>query len=117
MTARSSTSRSASSSGPRPTPLLHQALLTRNVDQMAMSRRPAESHMCIERKQRHRGRGKEAMGQPVVHFEVVGKDAKKLRDFYGELAGWQFDVYEGGPTDYGVVSREGNTNSEGVGIG
>ena len=43
------------------------------------------------------------MGQPVVHFEVVGKDAKKLREFYSDLAGWKFDVFEGGPTDYGVV--------------
>jgi uncharacterized protein len=57
------------------------------------------------------------MGQPVVHFEVVGKDATKLRSFYSELAGWEFDVFEDGPTDYGVVPREGNTNSEGVGIG
>ena len=57
------------------------------------------------------------MGQPVVHFEVVGKDAEKLRSFYSDLAGWNFDVFEGGPTDYGVVPRDGNTNSEGVGIG
>ncbi|MGA8217051.1 MAG: VOC family protein [Solirubrobacterales bacterium] len=57
------------------------------------------------------------MGQPVVHFEVVGKDAEKLRNFYSDLAGWNFDVYEGGPTDYGVVPREGNTNSDGAGIG
>jgi predicted enzyme related to lactoylglutathione lyase len=57
------------------------------------------------------------MGQPVVHFEVVGKDAKKLRSFYSDLAGWEFEVYEGGPTDYGMVSREENTNSEGIGIG
>ena len=34
------------------------------------------------------------MGQPVVHFEVVGKDAKKVREFYGELAGWKFEVFE-----------------------
>ena len=43
------------------------------------------------------------MGQPVVHFEIVGKDAKKLREFYGDLAGWKFEVFDGGPTDYGVV--------------
>ena len=29
------------------------------------------------------------MGQPVVHFEVIGKDAEKLRRYYGELFGWQ----------------------------
>ena len=57
------------------------------------------------------------MGQPVVHFEVVGKDAKKLREFYGDLAGWEFEVFEGGPTEYAVVSREENTNADGVGIG
>jgi predicted enzyme related to lactoylglutathione lyase len=58
------------------------------------------------------------MGQPVVHFEVVGKDVKKLRDFYAELAGWSFDDSPpGGPTEYYVVPREGNTNSEGAGIG
>lgn len=57
------------------------------------------------------------MGQPVVHFEVVGKDAKKLRDFYAELAGWSFDDTPAGPTEYYVLPREGNTNSEGVGIG
>jgi predicted enzyme related to lactoylglutathione lyase len=57
------------------------------------------------------------MGQPVVHFEVIGKDAPKLRDFYSQLAGWEFDVMEGGPTDYGVVQREGNTNTDGAGIG
>jgi predicted enzyme related to lactoylglutathione lyase len=47
----------------------------------------------------------------------MGKDAKKLREFYTGLAGWEFEVYEDGPTGYGVVSREGNTNSDGVGIG
>ena len=58
------------------------------------------------------------MGQPVVHFEVVGNDVGKLRSFYSELAGWSFDSPPpGGPTEYYVVSREGNTNSEAVGIG
>ena len=30
------------------------------------------------------------MGQPVVHVEVMGKDAGKLREYYGELFGWKF---------------------------
>lgn len=56
------------------------------------------------------------MGQPVVHFEVVGKDGEKLRSFYSELFGWEFgDVV--GPTNYAAVPREGNTNPDGVGIG
>jgi predicted enzyme related to lactoylglutathione lyase len=55
------------------------------------------------------------MGQPVVHFEVIGKDGEKLRSYYGELFGWEIDASN--PMNYGVIQREGNTNSEGVGIG
>ena len=57
------------------------------------------------------------MGQPVVHFEVVGKDPDKLRDFYGELFGWKFNDVPGGPTQYSTVSREDNSGDDGVGIG
>jgi predicted enzyme related to lactoylglutathione lyase len=36
------------------------------------------------------------MPNPVVHFEVVGKDATTLTKFYGEAFGWQLeDVMEG----------------------
>jgi predicted enzyme related to lactoylglutathione lyase len=56
------------------------------------------------------------MGQPVVHFEVIGKDGDKLRAYYSALFGWEFgDVV--GPTNYAVVPRDGNTNADGVGIG
>lgn len=30
------------------------------------------------------------MGQPVVHLEVVGSDGDKLRAYYAELFGWEF---------------------------
>ena len=56
------------------------------------------------------------MGHPVVHFEVVGKDGDKLRDFYSQMFGWEFSGPMG-PTNYAVVQREGNTNADGVGIG
>jgi predicted enzyme related to lactoylglutathione lyase len=55
------------------------------------------------------------MGQPVVHFEVIGKDGKKLIDYYSELFGWEIDANN--PMNYGIVAREGNVNSHGVGIG
>jgi uncharacterized protein len=55
------------------------------------------------------------MGQPVVHFEVIGKDAQALQHFYGELFGWQIEAAN--PMNYGVVAREGNVNADGVGIG
>ena len=32
------------------------------------------------------------MGQPVVHFEIIGSDPEKLREYYGELFGWEFDT-------------------------
>lgn len=32
------------------------------------------------------------MGQPVVHFEIIGSDPAALRRYYGELFGWEFDT-------------------------
>jgi predicted enzyme related to lactoylglutathione lyase len=55
------------------------------------------------------------MGQPVVHFEVVGKDAEALQGYYSELFGWRIDANN--PMRYGIVDREGNTTADGVGIG
>jgi len=55
------------------------------------------------------------MGQPVVHFEVVGKDGAKLQGYYAELFGWKVDANN--PMNYGLVDREDNVNSEGVGVG
>ena len=55
------------------------------------------------------------MGQPVVHFEVIGKDGARLQSYYAELFGWEID--SDNPMGYGVVQRDGNTNSDGVGIG
>ena len=55
------------------------------------------------------------MGQPVVHFEVAGKDIQKLHGFYSGLFGWKFDTSN--PMGYGIVAREDNLSAEGVGIG
>ena len=55
------------------------------------------------------------MGQPVVHFEVIGKDAEALRSFYSEMFGWEIDASN--PIRYGIVPREGNVNADGAGIG
>jgi hypothetical protein len=60
------------------------------------------------------------MGQPIVHFEIIGQDPHKLRSFYGEMFGWKFDtsamvaepVSEQG--NYGFVNRV--TTDDGVGI-
>src|SRR3989442_11740605 len=55
------------------------------------------------------------MGQPVVHFEVIGKDGDKLRSYYSELFGWEID--SNNPMNYGMVTREGNLAPDGSGIG
>ena len=54
------------------------------------------------------------MGQPVVHFEVVGRDAEKLQSYYSKLFGWQINANN--PMKYGIVEREGNLNPHGMGI-
>ena len=60
------------------------------------------------------------MGQPIVHFEIIGKHPEKLRSYYGDLFGWEFDtnapvaeaISQAG--NYGFVNR--NTTSDGTGI-
>lgn len=54
------------------------------------------------------------MGNPVVHFEVTGKDGKKLQDFYSELFGWKIDADN--PMGYGIVDT-GAGKGIGGGIG
>lgn len=58
------------------------------------------------------------MGQPVVHFEVIGDDPASLRDFYDSLFHWQFDT--GGPVAEAVseAGRYGFTEAgTGAGVG
>ena len=45
------------------------------------------------------------MGQPVVHFEIIGRDPARLRSYYGELFGWEF---QNGDAATGAVSQPGN---------
>jgi len=55
------------------------------------------------------------MGHPVVHFEVTGKDPKRLHSYYSELFEWEIDADN--PMNYGIVDREANLSDEGIGIG
>jgi uncharacterized protein len=63
--------------------------------------------------------------QPVVHFEVIGKDPERLRKYFGELFGWAFDTPSpvaqeiSDPESYGfldLVTAEDGTGIRG-GIG
>lgn len=59
------------------------------------------------------------MGNPVVHFEIIGRDPVGLRRYYQELFDWQAqdapvapEVSE--PSSYGFVDRA--TTADGTGI-
>ena len=61
------------------------------------------------------------MGQPVVHFEIIGADPESLRAYYGELFGWELDssspvsdaVSE--PNSYGFVQHDASSVGGGSG--
>jgi len=60
------------------------------------------------------------MAEPVVHFEIIGRDPARLRSYYQELFGWQFQT---GDASAGAVSEPGNygfidgrTTGQGSGI-
>jgi predicted enzyme related to lactoylglutathione lyase len=56
------------------------------------------------------------MGQPVVHFEIVGRDGTKLQQYYAELFGWNITVDN--PMNYGMVDANDNASANGSnGIG
>ena len=54
------------------------------------------------------------MKNPVVWFEVVGKDGGKLRRFYTDLFGWKIDG-AAGDMDYGLVAAANGGIGGGVG--
>lgn len=57
------------------------------------------------------------MGQPVVHFEVVGKDGAKLQGYYAELFDWRMNADN--PMNYALVEAEDSPNGSSIpgGIG
>ncbi|MGB7623250.1 MAG: VOC family protein [Terriglobia bacterium] len=54
------------------------------------------------------------MAAPVVHFEIMGKDGKKLQNFYGKLFDWEIDANN--PMNYGLV-KPGAQGGIGGGVG
>ncbi len=67
------------------------------------------------------------MSQPVVHFEVIGKDPARLRTYFSDLFGWEFDTPSpvarevSEPGSYGfldlVTAEDGSGIRGGVGGG
>jgi predicted enzyme related to lactoylglutathione lyase len=57
------------------------------------------------------------MGNPVVHFEIMGKDPKRLRKFYHEAFDWEIgEPMAGSPVEYSLVKQNGERDIGG-GIG
>ena len=52
------------------------------------------------------------MGRPVVHFEVIGTDGERLREYYSSLFDWKINADN--PMSYGIVDREDNPASDGT---
>ncbi|MBI1886039.1 MAG: VOC family protein [Chloroflexi bacterium] len=55
------------------------------------------------------------MTRPVVHFEIRGKDQKRLIEFYRELFGWRINADN--PMGYGVIEPGTGGPEQGVGGG
>ncbi len=53
------------------------------------------------------------MANPVVHFEIIGTDWKKLQQFYSDLFGWNLDV--NAEFQYAMLAPEGKGIGGGVG--
>lgn len=68
---------------------------------------------------RLRGKGL-LVAYPVVHFEIIGKNPEKLRNYFGELFGWQFDTSSpvaeavSDPANYGFVDRIATPDGGGI---
>src|SRR3954464_1517885 len=54
------------------------------------------------------------MGNPVVHFEIMGGDGERLKGFYADLFDWKID--SDNPMNYGMVETGGDGGING-GVG
>jgi predicted enzyme related to lactoylglutathione lyase len=60
------------------------------------------------------------VSHPVVHFEVIGKDPDRLRSYFEELFGWQFDTPSpvapeaSDPNGYGFLNLIATADGTGI---
>ena len=65
------------------------------------------------------------MADPVVHFEIIGKNAAHLRSYYKDLFGWNADTNSdvapevSAPGNYGFIEKVSTEDGTGIpgGIG
>lgn len=60
------------------------------------------------------------MGNPVVHFEIIGSNPSRLRSYYAELFGWDFETGDAAtkavsqPGNYGFVDGSAAGDASGI---
>ena len=60
------------------------------------------------------------MPHPVVHFEVIGRDPERLRQFFGQLFGWEYHIPSpvasevSDPDNYGFIDRVSTPDGTGI---
>jgi predicted enzyme related to lactoylglutathione lyase len=56
-----------------------------------------------------------SMGSPIVHFELIGKDAAQLKEFYTQLFDWQIGDLLPDTGNYGLIDGASSGLAGGVG--
>ena len=55
------------------------------------------------------------MGSPIVHFELIGKDAAVLKEFYTQLFDWKIGDLMPDMGNYGLIDAESSGLAGGIG--
>jgi predicted enzyme related to lactoylglutathione lyase len=55
------------------------------------------------------------MSNPIVHFEIIGQDGEKTKQFFADLFGWT--IASDNPMNYGLVDPGRTTGPDGGPIG
>jgi len=51
------------------------------------------------------------MATKMVHLEIPAGDTAKAREFWGGLFGWEFQAFEGSPTEYHMARIDDSSGS------
>jgi predicted enzyme related to lactoylglutathione lyase len=52
------------------------------------------------------------MANPVVHFEIIGKDGESTKQFFADMFGWSID--SNNPMKYGLVDPGDDADGRGI---
>jgi uncharacterized protein len=55
------------------------------------------------------------MGSPIVHFELIGKDAAGLKEFYTQLFDWKIGELMPDTGNYGLIDAASSGLAGGIG--